>query len=131
MYFLDTNILLEIALEQEKADITGTFLNKIKNANVFISDLSIHSIGIILFNNKKEETFISLTNELILNEVSVVAIPLEKLQEVEKTSKEFKLDFDDAYQYCLAKTYSLQLISFDKDFDRTDIKRKEPQELLP
>jgi predicted nucleic acid-binding protein len=40
------------------------------------------------------------------------------------------LDFDDAYQYAyqytLAQKYSLELVSFDKDFDKTDIVRIEP-----
>ncbi len=28
----------------------------------------------------------------------------------------FKLDFDDAYQYTLAKLYGLKIVSMDKDF---------------
>jgi predicted nucleic acid-binding protein len=39
------------------------------------------------------------------------------------------LDFDDAYQYLAAKNHHLQLISFDKDFNKTDINKKEPQEI--
>lgn len=28
----------------------------------------------------------------------------------------FKLDFDDAYQYSLAKLYNFKIVSMDKDF---------------
>jgi predicted nucleic acid-binding protein len=36
----------------------------------------------------------------------------------------FNLDFDDAYQYVVAEKYNLTIISFDSDFDRTELKRK-------
>jgi len=39
----------------------------------------------------------------------------------------FKLDFDDAYQYCSAEKYHLTLVSFDGDFDRTDRGRMTPE----
>jgi uncharacterized protein len=42
----------------------------------------------------------------------------------------FHLDFDDAYQYVAAKRNGLLLVSFDADFDKTDIKRKVPADLL-
>ena len=38
----------------------------------------------------------------------------------------YNLDFDDAYQYVAAKKYSLKLVSFDSDFDATDVERVEP-----
>ncbi|NTV47430.1 MAG: PIN domain-containing protein [Chlorobiales bacterium] len=36
------------------------------------------------------------------------------------------LDYDDAYQYTLARKYGLDLVSFDRDFDKTDMKRIVP-----
>jgi len=44
--------------------------------------------------------------------------------------KKFGLDFDDAYQYTIAEKYNLQIISFDRDFDRTERKRKDPLDIL-
>ena len=40
------------------------------------------------------------------------------------------LDFDDALQYFVASQLHLTLVSFDRDFDRTDIVRKEPTQIL-
>jgi len=37
------------------------------------------------------------------------------------------LDFDDSYQYAVAQKYSLEIISFDADFDRTEKGRKIPE----
>ena len=43
--------------------------------------------------------------------------------------KRFKLDFDDAYHYAATGKYSLTLVSFDTDFDQTDLERKTPAEI--
>lgn len=40
------------------------------------------------------------------------------------SAQKFNLDFDDAYQYAGALTQKLQIVSFDKDFDRTELGRK-------
>ncbi|MFZ8805855.1 MAG: PIN domain-containing protein [Candidatus Calescibacterium sp.] len=45
-------------------------------------------------------------------------------------TKRFNLDFDDAYQYVVAEKYNLTIISFDSDFDRTELGRKTPREIL-
>ena len=44
--------------------------------------------------------------------------PLE-IDEVITAATSFRLDFDDAYQYAVAERYSLDIVSFDSDFDRT------------
>lgn len=59
-----------------------------------------------------------------------VFLEVSKTLEIKSVSEKFNLDFDDSYQYLVAKKYNLQLISFDKDFDKTDLKRKEPSELI-
>lgn len=40
--------------------------------------------------------------------------------------KRYNFDFDDAYQYTTAKKYALKLVSFDSDFDGTDVGRIQP-----
>ena len=41
----------------------------------------------------------------------------------------FGLDFDDAYQYVAAEKNDLTIVSFDKDFDRTERGRVPPSEV--
>jgi len=50
MYLIDTNIFLEILLEQEKAEDCSLFLQKVRNGNIkaVVSTFSIHSISVIL-----------------------------------------------------------------------------------
>jgi hypothetical protein len=40
------------------------------------------------------------------------------------------LDFDDAYQYVAAKRDLLSFVSFDTDFDRSDLTRLTPAQVL-
>ena len=126
MYFIDTNILLEIALKQEKSTKAKAFLINNAAEKMYMSDMSIHSIGIILFKLKKRDSFIILLNEISINRIAILSILVSKLNDVKNNAEKFNLDFDDAYQYTIAKNYDLKLISFDKDFDKTDIKRIEP-----
>jgi hypothetical protein len=101
MYLFDTNIFLEGLLDQHKAPEVRAFLQKIPLEQILISDLSLHSIGIILYGLGKHALFLT-----------------------------FVLDFDDAYQYTVATDYNLQLMSSDQDFNRTEINKSEPAEIL-
>ena len=62
--------------------------------------------------------------------VDVISLYEDEMEAVVKVSKEFDLDFDDAYQYAVAEKNNLTLVSFDKDFDRTKRGRKTPSEIL-
>jgi predicted nucleic acid-binding protein len=42
----------------------------------------------------------------------------------------FGLDFDDAYQYVAAEREQATLVSFDKDFDKTEQGRQTPGQVL-
>ena len=123
MYFIDTNIFLEIALKQEKSTKAKAFLINNTAEKMYMSDMSIHSIGIILFKLKKCDSFITLLNEISINRIAILSILVSKLNDVKINAEKFNLDFEDSYQYTIAKNYDLKLVSFDKDFDKTDIKR--------
>ncbi len=56
MYLVDTNIFLELLLEQEKANFVRTFLRKVDSCEINLSELSLYSIGIILFKLKKNKS---------------------------------------------------------------------------
>ena len=130
MYLVDTNIFLEGLLEQEKAASVRSFFRTIDLADMFITDLSLHSIGIILFRLEKHEIFISFLNDLIVDGMGVLSLGPEDLVGLKRVAQMFNLDFDDAYQYMAAEKYQLQLISFDRDFDMTETGRKEPSEVV-
>ena len=121
MYLADTNIFLEALLGQDKKDEVQSFLQTIERS-IFITDLSLHSIGIILYRLENFALFSSFVEDIIVDGVDILSLPPEDLKTLNLTADKFNLDFDDAYQYAVAAKYEMQLISFDTDFDRTDRK---------
>ena len=130
MYLIDTNIFLEGLLEQEKAESVRYFFQAVDIEKTFMTDLALHSIGIILFRLEKYELFTSFVEDMIINGMEILSSSPEDLMKLDRTAQQYNLDFDDAYQYMLAEKHQLQLISFDKDFDSTKIGRKEPSEIV-
>jgi predicted nucleic acid-binding protein len=116
MFLVDTNVFLEILLNQDKKEDCKTFLdNNIENIN--ITDFSLHSLGVILFRYGKEEIFRRFVEDVILN-TGLLSLPMELYREVVNVSKSLNLDFDDAYQYSVAKYYGLKVATMDRDFER-------------
>lgn len=130
MYLVDTNIFLETLLAQDRAAEVQSFLHSIDLNIIFMTDFSLYSIGITLFRLKKFALFISFLEDIVVNGIDILSLDPEDLKTLDQSVQKFNLDFDDAYQYAVAEKYDLQLISFDKDFDRTERKRKEPAEVL-
>ena len=128
---IDTNIILEVILEQAKADEALAFLAKTDEHEFFLSDFSLHSIALLLFRRKQHNTFRQFLNDMVFRAGAMVAcLPVEEMESVTEAAQRFDLDFDDAYQYVAAEKYSLTVVSFDADFDRTPRGRKTPVELL-
>ncbi len=116
MFLVDTNIFLEIFLDQIKEENCRNFLNNyIGKLN--ITDFSLHSIGIILFKYNKEDIFQKFIEDIVPN-VKLLSLPMEKYIEVINVKKSLNLDFDDAYQYSVAKYYGLKIVTMDKDFEK-------------
>ncbi len=126
MFLVDTNIFIEILLNQKSKIQCESFLKHNYNSELFLSEFALYSIGIILFRKNLLDDFSKFLEDLQLNEVHVVSLDLSELFQLMKIKEEFSLDFDDAYQYLIAKKYNLNIVSLDKDFDKTDIKRIEP-----
>ncbi|VAX15232.1 hypothetical protein MNBD_IGNAVI01-3167 [hydrothermal vent metagenome] len=114
MYLLDTNIFLEILLGQEKSNVCKTFINS-HNHEMFISDFSLHSIGVILFRHKKRDIFIEFLRDII-SKIRIINLPSSEYLKLFHPDTKYELDFDDFYQYIIAKYYDLQIVTMDSDF---------------
>ena len=123
---LDTNIFLEILLAQPKAQAAQRFINSQQQGSLALSNYSLDGIGLKLYLAKKIDVLEQFGRELKDAEITILTIEPQDLGALVKNIKKWNLDFDDAYQYTLAQKYSLELVSFDKDFDKTDIVRIEP-----
>ena len=70
MYLVDTNVFLEILLTQEKKNICKKFLTD-NSGNIYINDFSLHTVGVILFDDEKEDIFLKFANDILSNLVIV------------------------------------------------------------
>lgn len=122
MYLVDTNIFLEILLGQDKKIICKNFLEE----NILIlkiSDFLLHSIGVILFRYGKEDIFQKFLEDILTN-IEILTLPGTSYQNVINSKKSLNLDFDDSYQYSIARHYGITIATMDNDFKKvrdTDI----------
>ncbi|MEM2437463.1 MAG: PIN domain-containing protein [Thermoproteota archaeon] len=131
MFLIDTNIFLELFLNREKADECERFLEEISNGDLeaVVTRFSIHAIEAILNNPKLILIFLrNIENSLGL---TVYDTTMDEEMAVSMIMEEKKLDFDDALQYYVAKKLGIEaIVSFDKHFEKLDIPRKEPREII-
>jgi hypothetical protein len=128
---VDTNIFLEILLAQARADEAKELLRRVGLHDFFISDFALHSIGLLLLRQRKPEVLRRFIVDMVVN-AGVIQLSLSPLEmdDVITSATSFSLDFDDAYQYAVAQRYSLEIVSFDGDFDRTSRGRILPVALI-
>ncbi|QTA38888.1 PIN domain-containing protein [Thermosipho ferrireducens] len=62
----------------------------------------------------------------VIKEFNIVEVGLDDLPKLFEISKHYNLDFDDSYQYYLAKSLELKIVSYDADFDKTTLGRIMP-----
>lgn len=118
MILADTNIFLEILLKQKKSTVCKAFLTDNASA-LFLSDFSLHSIGIILLKCEALEIFREFISDT-LPTLRIQSLPTNAYESLVEAAQKFALDFDDAYQYAVAKNFSLKIATMDKDFKRVD-----------
>lgn len=130
-YLVDTNVWLERLLDQKKSAIASKFLDLITTDLLFVSDFSIHSIGIILSKLKKYGVFEKFINDLFINgQIELLSLDSSDLLDVVYSIEKFDLDFDDSYQLTVAQKYDLTIVTFDKDFNKKGIKNKTPDDIV-
>lgn len=122
MCLIDTNIFLEILLSQEKKDVCKKILDT-NIGNQYLSDFSLHSIGVILFKNGKETIFQKFAVDVV-PKVKIITLSKEFYKNLADVKLNTGLDFDDVYQFKIAEEYGLEIITMDKDFNKVKGKIK-------
>ncbi|MFN5170793.1 MAG: PIN domain-containing protein [Cyclobacteriaceae bacterium] len=121
-FLLDTNIWLERLLDQEKAAEVDQLLREVPSNKLAISDFSLHSIGVILWHLNRRDVFSIFVRDLF-SESSISLLSLSGIDHLEmaEVQSKHRLDFDDCYQYTICKKFELGLVTFDQDFNKTDL----------
>jgi predicted nucleic acid-binding protein len=131
MLLVDANVFIELFLGQEKAEECERFLKKISSGELeaVVSKFTIHAIEVTLNDSALILSFLrNVQGSLGLN---VYETGVEDEMAASMLMDKVKLDFDDAVQYYLAKKLGVKaIVSYDRHFDRVDVKRKEPSDFL-
>jgi len=131
MFLIDTNIFLELLLDQKRAEECEQLLEKIAKGDIeaVITSFTVHVVEAILNDSKLVLTFLrNIENSLGL---SIYDTTIDDQIAIAMLMNEKKLDFDDCLQYYVAKKLGAEaIVSFDKHFNKLDIPRKEPREVL-
>lgn len=131
MYLLDTNIWLERLLEQQQSEVVRQLLEQIAPEQLCISDFALHSIALALTRRQRQEAWLRFVQDILIDgDVTLIRLQPHDLKAVVESMEQQNLDYDDAYQYTIAKKYNLTLVSFDSDFDLTERGRQTPSQVL-
>lgn len=121
--FIDTNIFLEIFLDQENADNCEQFLNHLHDVNnqPVTSDFAVYGCLVAIERDSKSAK--SLRNAIIFftnySGLHVLRPSLEDTYHATKFMEEFKLDFDDSLVLACMERYGIKKIAtLDKHFDK-------------
>ena len=130
MYLIDANIVLEVLYKREKWRECYELLNAVKRGSLeaYMLHFTIHGISAILGKPALVARF--LMELLTWRGLIIADLTLEEEQVAAEVAEKMELDFDDGLHYYFAKKRNIPIISFDKDFDKTDVQRLEPHEIL-
>jgi len=131
MYLLDTCILLEYLLDQDKADEVEKLLLRASGIPMCVTEFTLYSIGINMLRQKLADRFLEFVGDvLVTGRLRLLRLGPPDMAAIAESARRFGFDFDDAYQYAAAEKHNLTLVSFDTDFDRTDRGRTTPADVL-
>jgi hypothetical protein len=127
---VDTNVFLEVLLAQARAAEAREFLTRSPAHELFTTDYTVHSIGLLLFRRKQRHIFSQFVDDIFFKSgAEMLSLKPAQLGGVIEAASRFGLDFDDAYQYATAAKHSLSIVSFDAHFDHTPKGRMLPSQV--
>lgn len=133
MYFIDTNIFLELILNQSQAGPCRELFKKIENGlDCACSHFSIYSICINLERKKMgRQARVFLEYLLSLENLRITNLSVEDDLQILETAKNTGLDFDDSLQYVVSQQAGCEkIITFDTDYEKAGIATLRPSEVL-
>ena len=131
MILLDTNIFLELLLGQKRAAECENLLELISKGQTeaTVTHFSVHAVEAALGDTSSLAAF--LRNLEHSAGLSIYETNLSEEMAAALISEKVGLDFDDTLQYYVAKKLGVDaLVSFDEHFDKLDLRRVEPRDLI-
>lgn len=131
MNLLDTNIFLELLLDQKRAAECERLLELVSKGTVeaVVTHFTVHAIEAALGSGKSLDAFLRNLEHSV--GLYVYDTNISEEIAVSLISKKIDRDFDDTLQYYVAKKLGVDsIVTFDEHFDGLDVNRVEPDDLL-
>lgn len=132
MHLIDSNIFLEILQNQENKEDCKKVQGEIAEEEIHAaaSKYTIHGIeGMLSEEPDALDKF--MTNITSLMTLKIVETTMHQEKQILEIAINSEMDLDEGVQYLVAKKENIEkIISYDTDFDRTDLKRVEYGELV-
>ncbi len=71
----------------------------------------------ILFRNNREDIFQKFVSDVIPI-VEIITLSKRSYESLAGIKRKLGLDFDDVYQYRIAKEHDLEIVTMDRDFEK-------------
>ena len=133
---IDANIFLEVIFKRRHHESCRQLLSRTMNGEIraLVPLFSVHGIEAYLSRRGHHDKVLAFLSVLERSQgITIFNSTIRDEQRAIEFTTPFSLDFDDALHYYAAKSgvfFNATIVSFDTDFDRTDITRLEPQDLL-
>jgi predicted nucleic acid-binding protein len=96
-FLIDTNIWLEELLNQVQSEEVRYFLDSVPVNLLFVSDFTLHSIGVIMGRFKKYDEYKIFINDLFIDgEIKLLGLTAIETKDVFNLIRSNNLDFDDS-----------------------------------
>jgi len=121
MILVDTNIFLEYLLDQPHSAFCFRTIERIveEELEAIITSFSLHSIEVIMERKGLHNQLkIFLENPANIPYIMVYHTSLTEEREILDEMEKYKLDFDDAMQFYVARKLKADIITLDSDLQR-------------
>jgi predicted nucleic acid-binding protein len=115
---IDTNVFLEVLLEQKRWRLCEDILRKNIGESA-LTDFALHSIGVVLLGRQKSELLQAFLDDILVHN-ALLTLPSGEFSRLIALHRTHRLGFDDAYQLAVAEHFGLGLITIDRHFAGID-----------
>ena len=124
--------MLEFLLGRERSPECKSLIHEIVKGRiaVFISRTALYSIELVMSNQGKLRKLAFLLDMLRSSRsLTILNTDIRDDLRILEIMEKMNIPYDDALHYYLCKRYNLMIISFNKEFDETDLLRIEPHDI--
>jgi len=92
VYLVDTNVWLERLLDQTRSEEVGNFLERVPADRLYLTDFTLHSIGIVLVKLGEAENLLNFVKDVLAGSgVRLAGVGSDDVKSAIKACTDYKL----------------------------------------